>query len=210
MSARQLTCASTRHWSNNGKVCTCSLRICWPQASLPSHRLLTRPERSRLVVTFHEPPLLSLPRGMLLASYYPPAPGSADFMEAKLKHLELIQGVINRLAGDSARLKNWSVTLVAALFVLLARADRAEYIHVVFVPILAFWALDGYFLCQERLFRALYDHVSLLGLSGIDFSMRVSRFRKGWNRTQVGAMFSATLIGFYGPLAGMVGFAIVL
>ncbi|MXX08269.1 MAG: hypothetical protein F4Z67_01245 [Synechococcus sp. SB0667_bin_8] len=131
-------------------------------------------------------------------------------MEAKLKHLELIQGVINRLAGDSARLKNWSVTLVAALFVLLARADRAEYIHVVFVSILAFWILDGYFLCQERLFRALYHHVCFLDVSEIDFSMHVSQFRMGWTRTQAGAMFSATLIGFYGPLAGMVGLAIVL
>ena len=131
-------------------------------------------------------------------------------MEAKLKHLELIQGVINRLAGESARLKNWSVTLVAALFVLLARADRTGYIHVAFVPVLAFWILDGYFLCQERLFRALYEHVCLLKFSEIDFSMRVSRFRRGWNLTWHGTMFSKTLIGFYGPLAGMVILAMVL
>lgn len=131
-------------------------------------------------------------------------------MEAKLKHLELIQGVINRLAGESAQLKNWSVTLVAALLVLLARADRTGYIHMAFIPVLAFWILDGYFLFKERLFRALYEHVCLLEFSEIDFSMRVSRFRRGWNLTWHGTMFSTTLIGFYGPLAGMVILAMVL
>ena len=100
--------------------------------------------------------------------------------------------------------------MVAALFVLLARADRTWYIHVAFVPVLAFWIPDGYFLCQERLFRALYEHVCLLEFSEIDFSMRVSHFRRGWNLTWHGTMFSTTLIGFYGPLAGMVILAMVL
>ena len=131
-------------------------------------------------------------------------------MEAKLKHLELIQGVINRLAGESARLKNWSVTLVAALLVLLARADRTECIHIAFIPVLAFWILDGYFLFRERQFRALYEHVCLLKFSEIDFSMRVGHFRRGRNLTWLGAMFSTTLIGFYGPLGGMVILAMVL
>ena len=44
-------------------------------------------------------------------------------MEAKLKHLEFIQGVVNRLAADSFRMKGWSVALAAALFVLLARGE---------------------------------------------------------------------------------------
>ena len=33
-------------------------------------------------------------------------------MDAKLKHLELIQGVVNRLAADSFRIKGWAVVLV--------------------------------------------------------------------------------------------------
>ena len=37
-------------------------------------------------------------------------------MESKLKHLELIQGVINRLGSDSFRMKGWTVVLVAAVF----------------------------------------------------------------------------------------------
>ena len=44
--------------------------------------------------------------------------------ERKLKHLEMIQGVINRLAANSFMLKGWSVFLISALFVLAARDDR--------------------------------------------------------------------------------------
>jgi len=92
-------------------------------------------------------------------------------MEAKLKHLEFIQGVINRLATDSFRVKGWSVVLIAALFVLLAREGRVEFALIGFAVVIVFWGLDGYFLWQERLFRALYDHVRSLNLDSIDFSM---------------------------------------
>ena len=47
-------------------------------------------------------------------------------MESKHKHLEFIQGVVNRLASDSFRLKGWAVVLVAALFVLLVGQARIE------------------------------------------------------------------------------------
>ena len=80
-------------------------------------------------------------------------------MEAKLRHLELIQGVVNRLASDAFRIKGWSVVLVAALLVLMARESRFELAPIGFLPVVVFWALDGYFLWQERLYRALYDRV---------------------------------------------------
>ena len=83
-------------------------------------------------------------------------------MEAKLKHLELIQGVINRLATNSFRIKGWAVVLVSAVLVLLARKESIGFVYVGFVPVLVFWGLDGYFLWQERLFRDLYDHVRSL------------------------------------------------
>ena len=67
-------------------------------------------------------------------------------IEAKLKHLEFIQGVVNRLAADSFRMKGWSVALAAALFVLLARGGNPKFVPVALVPVLIFWGLDGY--CQ--------------------------------------------------------------
>ena len=131
-------------------------------------------------------------------------------MEAKLKHLEFIQGIVNRLATDSFRLKGWTVVLVSALVVLLARTGRIETAHVAVVPIAAFWGLDGYFLWKERLFRDLYDHVRQLEESDIDFSMDIHAFRTNRARTWLGATFSRTLIGFYGFLTAFALGAAVL
>lgn len=131
-------------------------------------------------------------------------------MEAKLKHLEFIQGVINRLASDSFRIKGWSVVLVAALFAVLARGGRIEFAPIALVPVLVFWGLDGYFLWQERLFRALYDQVRYVKEADIDFSMDVSPLRIGRRRTWLGATFSRTLVFFYGALAVAVGLVVIL
>ena len=131
-------------------------------------------------------------------------------MEPKLKHLEFIQGVVNRLASDSFRLKGWAVVLIAALFVLLIREGRIELAAIGFVPVLFFWGLDGYFLWQERLFRALYDHVRELEAGEVDFSMRTNAFRTGWARSWIGATLSITLILFYGALIAAILIAVLI
>lgn len=64
-------------------------------------------------------------------------------MDRKIKHLEFIQGVINRLASDSFRIKGWCVVLIAALFILLAREGRVEFVAVTLIPVIAFWELGG-------------------------------------------------------------------
>ena len=127
-------------------------------------------------------------------------------MEARVKHLELIQGVINRLATDSFRMKGWAVVLVSALLVVLAREGRIDFAYIGFVPLLVFWGLDGYFLWQERLFRDLYDAVRVLDESAIDYSMDTSGFRRTW----LDATFSTTLIPFYVALALSIGLAMTI
>ena len=128
-------------------------------------------------------------------------------MDAKLKHLEFIQEVINRLASASFQMKGWSVVLVSALLVLLAGSsppgDAARF--VVFVPVGMFWVLDGYFLWQERRFRQAYDHVRKLEPKDVDFSMAVPVGKgtgpfglvRRWGR----AAFSFILLVFHGGLA---------
>ncbi len=94
-------------------------------------------------------------------------------MDAKLKHLEFIQGVVNRLASASFRMKGWSVVLASALLVLGAQVGSVELGIVALVPVLVFWGLDGYFLSQESLFRKLYDAVRKRKEGNINFSMNV-------------------------------------
>src|ERR1700730_16424489 len=106
-------------------------------------------------------------------------------MEKKIKHLEMIQGVINRMANNSFLLKGWCVTLLSALIALAAKDHDKRFILVGYYPIIMFWILDAYFLWQERLFRKLYDKVRALNEDQIDFSMDTSPLegRPSWLQT---------------------------
>lgn len=120
--------------------------------------------------------------------------------ERKHKHLEFIQGVINRLSINSFLLKGWSVVLVSALFALSAADSRLAFVCLAYIPAIVFWGLDGFFLWQEQLYRKLYDHVRLLKDADIDFSMNTTPFRSGVAPTWINATLSKTLIPFYGVL----------
>ena len=72
-------------------------------------------------------------------------------------HLSILQGVINRMAANSASCKNWCVVLVAAILVLVARADTTAYAPLALLPTLLFFFLDAYYLALEQVFRNSYN-----------------------------------------------------
>lgn len=124
-------------------------------------------------------------------------------MEAKLKHLEMIQGIINRMAGNSFLLKGWSVTLISALFALAAKDSNQFFLYSAYFPCLAFWSLDGYFLWQERMYRKLYQDVSKKDQESIDFDMNTIKFEvkvDSWFFT----CFSPTIRLFHGVIFGVI------
>jgi len=59
--------------------------------------------------------------------------------EKQIKHLELIQQVVSRLAGNSFSIKGWSITLVSALFELAAKDSNVRYAILALLPALCFW-----------------------------------------------------------------------
>lgn len=122
-------------------------------------------------------------------------------MENKHKHLEFVQAAINRMAGNLFLLKGWTITLIAALFALSAKDSNKAYVLIAYFPALVFWILDGYFLSQERRFRALYDYVRKLDEDQIDFSMDTAPFKNDPRNTWAGAMVSKTLLMYYGALS---------
>ena len=73
------------------------------------------------------------------------------------KHLEIMQGVIQRMAENSRSCKVWCVTLVSAILVLVARTGNAEHALIALAPTLLFYVLDAYYLVLERRFRNSYD-----------------------------------------------------
>lgn len=105
---------------------------------------------------------------------------------SRLEHLKLVQGVITRMGQNSFALKGWSVTLVAALMALAVNAHRRAYALLGLFPSVIFWALDAYYLCQERRFRDVYDEVCAGKRKTYSLApphlTRSKRFR-GWLRT---------------------------
>lgn len=123
-------------------------------------------------------------------------------MENKRKHLEFIQGTINRMSGNLFFLRGWTITLITGLFALsAAKGSYDGYILLAYFLLAIFWILDGYFLAQERRFRCLYDDVRKLDEDKIDFSMKTKKYQSEWRNTWFGSMLSATLLWFYIPLA---------
>ena len=117
--------------------------------------------------------------------------------EKVIKHLEMTQGAINRLGGNSFLLKSWSMTALVAAMVLMARQNAPNpYLALtLIVPIAGFWILDGYFLWQERLFRKVYDEVRQQ--DDTDFEMGVMKHRNAPKCSWIESIFSVTLVMFY-------------
>ena len=120
-------------------------------------------------------------------------------MTDKHTHLEMIQGVVNRLSHNSFLLKGWSVILISAMFALAAKDSQILFVYLAYFPAIAFWFLDGYFLHQERMFRKLYDRVRGLPEDKIDFSMNTEPVRSEvtpWAQVTL----SKTLLAFHGVI----------
>ena len=64
-------------------------------------------------------------------------------MEKKLKHLEMIQNAINRLANNSFSLKLKSFIFVAVILGFTIK-DFDMGIWLPIIPTFAFWGLDGF------------------------------------------------------------------
>lgn len=111
--------------------------------------------------------------------------------EEWMKHLELIQGIVNRMTGYSSLMKGWGITLVAAILAVAAKDVNPRFALTAFFPTFIFWGLDAYYLRQERLFRKLYDHIRIHGdpaTAGTiePFTMNTTPFSKdvqSWPRT---------------------------
>ena len=115
-----------------------------------------------------------------------------------VKHLEFIQGVVNRLGGNSFLLKGWSMTVLVggSLLMVRTRSDQPLLALTLLLPVFGFWILDAYFLWQERLFRAEYDRVRQE--DGTDFAMNPMLHANKPGNSRRETFWSETLVKFYG------------
>ena len=83
------------------------------------------------------------------------------FDERRISYLQMIQGVIDRMATSSAIFKGFSATIVTGVSV-VSLVDVNTWILILsFFPMIVFMILDIYYLRLERQYRFLYEKIRL-------------------------------------------------
>ena len=72
-------------------------------------------------------------------------------------HLDIMQGVIQRMAANSASCKTWCISLVSAILVVAADKGKPHVVWLALLPTLMFFLLDTYDLAFEKGFRDSYN-----------------------------------------------------
>ena len=143
---------------------------------------------------------LQVPAEVLVVVSTPP-PASGNGLEAKLKHLEFIQGAIARMSNSSFLFKGWAITIAVGLSAFAATSShgvlRVAMIGAI-VSSLLFWGLDGYYLWIEHRYVALYQKVASTEPIETDFSMQTDKSNPTceWFK----ACCRLHLVSFYGAI----------
>ena len=101
-------------------------------------------------------------------------------MEAKIRHLEMIQSAITQATGNSLRIKWFAMLLLVGAVALLLSGDAGTipvyFGFVLLALVVVLWVLDHHFLREADLFRILYNQVQTQSDDTIDFSMDTAKF----------------------------------
>ena len=133
----------------------------------------------------------------------------------KIKHLEMIENIIERMAKNCFQLKTWTMTLVVLIGGLASKDTERKFILIAFIPIIVFWLLDTYYLRLERQFRILYKTVTEKCDDEIDFSMDLSQIQNmsisdSKKICPLNCFLSTTEIVFYLPITVTLGVIIYI
>ena len=130
-------------------------------------------------------------------------PSTSDYTNERVKHLEMIQDVVARMAATSAAMKRYCILTVAVGAAIFKTIDDPNALAALIVLVVVFWGLDARYLQQERWFRNLYDQVR------VESPDRRPDYRiTPDNELRSGVMFWATVFSWstavlYLPLAAL-------
>lgn len=119
--------------------------------------------------------------------------------EDKRKHLEFVQGVINRLSSNTFLFKGWSITIIVAVFTTTLTTGNYVLLWLCLGAILIFWCIDAYYLMLERAYRKLYDKIAETDVEKIDYKMGVKDYIGFSNWLKV--FTRPILLMFYGVIS---------
>ena len=118
--------------------------------------------------------------------------------ESKLKHIDIVQSTISRMAQNSFAIKGWTITVLVGLFVFLQKDNFRNNMIIYLIPIIFFWVIDSYYLWQERLFRKLYNDIIVNVTEESDLSMNIIQYKA--KVKFYSSLFSVSEIMIYLPL----------
>ena len=132
----------------------------------------------------------------------------------KVTYLNMIQGVITRMAGNSAIMKGFASTIIVAVFgMMVTEIVKWYYLLIALIPMISFVYLDIFYLKLEKKYRNLYaliaqpkiyiEHYYSLDLRYDAFKKYKNEINNGTKTYQL--IFSHSIAGFYGwfILAGL-------
>lgn len=116
--------------------------------------------------------------------------GMSEELQSKIAHLQMIQGVISRMAADIQIYRTMAITIAAGVIALdrSVSGNSSPVVLAAFGTTLLFWGLTAYQLHIERAYRALYDEVRKDGVSELfvmDWRLFQNRVHP-WYRLAVG------------------------
>ncbi|MDT0644653.1 hypothetical protein RM553_17570 [Zunongwangia sp. F363] len=123
--------------------------------------------------------------------------------DKKFKHLDFIHSTINRMSNNSFLIKGWTISIVSIIFIFSDDEMNGSFLLISTVAVVIFWYLNGFFLQQERKFRALYNKIRKLNEDDIDFSMSTEKFKSGKYHL-ISGIFGKTIWPFYVAILTMI------
>lgn len=131
------------------------------------------------------------------------SPGSLPpeaLVQLRVGFLTILQGIISRMAGYSAAVKNFSITVTAASVALAYQQHEPNALKIGLGAVVFFAFVDAYYLGLERAFRELYGTKAARPLAEAE-DLTIARPPASTLR----ALFSLSVFGFYAPQAIVAG-----
>jgi hypothetical protein len=144
-------------------------------------------------------PLKEQPSPQRVSENRPSVDTGPAFKEPEIKHLELVQSVISRMAQNSFQLKGWSITVATAIAAFAAKESSPGLAILALFPAISFWCLDAYYLRRERLYRRLHEAITDPLKIVRPFSMTTDEYASSvasWRET----LFAKTILPLHGAV----------
>lgn len=137
-----------------------------------------------------------------------------DKITEKMKSLDYLQSIIERMSKNSTQIKTWSITIVTGFVALVLNKNIPDSFIIALFPScmsLLFGFIDSYYLHLERVFRGVYSKYSSLSddhFTYLNYDYEIKYQKKQSENKHKECFFSYIIIWFYIPMA-MISFTII-